>query len=142
MGYKDLGDFVSALERDGDLIRASAEVDPRLEVTEVLDLAVKSGGPAVLFEKVKGHSVPVLGNVLGTRRRMLKALGLSSYDEIDERAHAFFDVKQPQGLLDKLKMLPQLAELASFLPKTVKDGPCKEVVLRKGKFSLERELPV
>jgi 4-hydroxy-3-polyprenylbenzoate decarboxylase len=141
MGYKDLRDFVGALERDGELLRIREEVDPRLEITEILDRAVKEGGPAVLFERVRGYAIPVLGNVLGTHRRMLKALGISRYEEVDERIAAFFDIKQPQGLLDKLRMLPQLAELASFLPKTVKSGPCKEVILRKGEFSL-RELPV
>ena len=140
--YKDLRDFMKALEKDGDLLRVREEVDPRLEITEVLDRAVKEGGPAVLFEKVKGYSVPVLGNVMGTHRRMLKALGISSYDEVDQRINAFFDVKQPQGLLDKLKMLPQLAELASFMPKAVKSGPCKDVILKKGQFDLTRDLPV
>ena len=140
--YKDLRDFMKALEKDGDLLRVREEVDPRLEITEVLDRAVKEGGPAVLFEKVKGYSVPVLGNVMGTHRRMFKALGISSYDEVDQRINAFFDVKQPQGLLDKLKMLPQLAELASFMPKAVKSGPCKDVILKKGQFDLTRDLPV
>lgn len=140
--YKDLRDFVRALESDGDLLRVKEEVDPKLEITEILDRAVKTGGPAVLFERVKGYTVPVLGNVMGTHRRMLKALGISSYDEVDQRINAFFDVKQPQGLLDKIRMLPQLAELASFLPKTVKSGPCKEVVLKKSQFDLTRDLPV
>ncbi len=141
MAYRDLRDFMNAIETERDLLRVSEEVDPRLEVTELLDRAVKEDGPAVLFERVKGHTAPVLGNVMGTHRRMLKALGLASYDEADARVAAFFDVKQPQGLLDKLKMLPQLAELTSFLPKTVKSGPCKEVICGKGRFSL-RELPV
>ncbi len=140
--FKDLRDFVKALENDGDLLRIKEEVDPKLEVTEVLDHAVKEGGPAVLFEKVTGYSVPVLGNLMGTHRRMLKALGISSYDEVDARINAFFDVKQPQGLLDKIKMLPQLAELASFMPKAVKSGPCKEVILKKGQFDLTKDLPV
>ena len=140
--YKDLRDFVKALEADGDLLRVKEEVDPKLEITEVLDRAVKEGGPAVLFEKVRGYSVPVLGNVMGTHRRMLKALGISSYDEVDQRINAFFDVKQPQGLLDKIKMLPQLAELASFMPKAVKSGPCKDVILKQGQFDLTRDLPV
>jgi 4-hydroxy-3-polyprenylbenzoate decarboxylase len=141
MGFKDLGDFVSALEKDGELLRVAEVVDPRLEITEILDRAVKEGGPAVLFENVKGHDVPVLGNVLGTHARMLKALGIESYEEVDQRINAFFDVKQPQGLLDKIRMLPQLAELASYMPKIVRSGPCKEVVLEKGRFSL-KELPV
>ena len=141
MAFADLRAFVKALEKSGDLLRVAEEVDPRLEVTEILDRAVKEGGPAILFERLRGSSIPLLGNALGTHARMLKALGLSSYGEIDERINAFFDVKQPQGLLDKIKMLPQLAELASFMPKTVKGGPCKEVVLKRGQFSL-LELPV
>lgn len=141
MAYRDLSDFVASLEKEGDLLRVKDEVDPYLEVTEILDRAVKEGGPAVLFEKVKGHSIPVLGNVMGTHRRMLKALGIASYGEADARIEAFFDVKQPQGILDKLKMLPQLAELASFMPKSVKGGPCKEVILKKGQFSL-KEIPI
>jgi 4-hydroxy-3-polyprenylbenzoate decarboxylase len=141
MGFKDLRDFMKAVEADGELLRVKEEVDPRLEITHILDRSVKEGGPAVLFERVKGHSAPVLGNVLGTHRRMLKALGIGSYDEVDARINAFFDVKQPQGLLDKIKMLPQLAELASYLPKTVKNGPCKEVILKKGQLSLA-EMPV
>ncbi|MEW5764268.1 MAG: menaquinone biosynthesis decarboxylase [Acidobacteriota bacterium] len=141
MAFKDLREFVSVLDKAGDLLRVREEVDPRLEVTELLDRAVKEGGPALLFENVKGSAVPLLGNALGTHRRMLLALGLGSYDEIDHRISAFFDLKQPQGLLDKIRMLPQLAELASFLPRTVKSGPCKEVVLKKGQFSL-LDLPV
>jgi 4-hydroxy-3-polyprenylbenzoate decarboxylase len=142
MPYTDLRDFMKALDKDDDLLRVKEEVDPKLEITEILDRTVKEGGPAVLFEKVKGFTVPVLGNVMGTHRRMLKALGISSYDEVDQRINAFFDVKQPQGLIEKLKMLPQLAELASFMPKAVKSGPCKDVILKKGQFDLTRDLPV
>ena len=142
MSHRDLRDFIQALDRSGELLRIREPVNARLEVTEILDRAVKEGGPAVLFEKVEGFSVPVLGNALGSHRRMLMALGIAGYGEVDARIDAFFDVKQPQGLLDKIKMLPQLAELASFLPKTVKGGPCKEVVLGKGEFDLTRDLPV
>ena len=140
--YTDLRGFMKALEQDGDLLRVKEEVDPKLEITEILDRAVKEGGPAVLFEKVKGHRVPVLGNVMGTHRRMLKALAIASYDEVDQRVNAFFDVKQPQGLLDKIRMLPQLAELASYMPKAVRSGPCKDVILKKGQFDLTKDLPV
>ena len=140
--YTDLRGFMKALEQDGDLLRVKEEVDPKLEITEILDRAVKEGGPAVLFEKVKGYRVPVLGNVMGTHRRMLKALAIASYDEVDQRVNAFFDVKQPQGLLDKIRMLPQLAELASYMPKAVRSGPCKDVILKKGQFDLTKDLPV
>ncbi len=140
--YTDLRGFMKALEQDGDLLRVKEEVDPKLEITEILDRAVKEGGPAVLFEKVKGYRVPVLGNVMGTHRRMLKALAIAGYDEVDQRVNAFFDVKQPQGLLDKIRMLPQLAELASYMPKAVRSGPCKDVILKKGQFDLTKDLPV
>ncbi|MEW6758461.1 MAG: menaquinone biosynthesis decarboxylase, partial [Acidobacteriota bacterium] len=85
MAFKDLREFVSALDKAGELLRVKEEVDPRLEITDLLDRAVKEGGPALLFEKVKGSAVPLLGNALGTNRRMLMALGLESYDEIDRR---------------------------------------------------------
>jgi 4-hydroxy-3-polyprenylbenzoate decarboxylase len=141
MAFEDLRHFLRELESRGDLLRVREEVDPRLEITELLDRAVKEDGPALLFERVKGHGIPVAGNLLGAHRRMLLALGLSSYDEMDRRIEAFFDLKPPESLLDKIRMVPQLAELASYLPKTVRSGPCQEVVLPKGRFSL-LELPV
>ena len=142
MAFKDLRDFLASLEKDGGLLRVREEVDPHLEVSDLLDRAVKEGGPALLFERVRGFQVPLAGNLLGSNRRMLRALGLASYEEMDTRIQAFFDLKQPQGLLDKLKMLPQLAELASCMPKAVKSGPCKEVVLHLGQFDLTRDIPV
>ncbi|MFZ0821915.1 MAG: menaquinone biosynthesis decarboxylase [Candidatus Acidiferrales bacterium] len=135
MAYKDLRAFIERLEREGELKRIGVEVDPVLEITEIADRATKSGGPALLFEKPKGSRVPVLINALGSERRMNLALEVNDVNEIAERIRGMLDFQSPQGLLDKIKMLPKLAELGSFFPKTVRSGPCKEVIKKEG-FSL------
>src|SRR5438270_2621254 len=136
MPYSDLRDWIMALERAGELKRVKAPVDPILEITEITDRVSKSGGPALLFENVKGHpGAQVLINQFGSARRMNMALGADSLDEIAERIRGLLDVKTPQGLVDKLKMLPMLAEMGAVFPKTVGSGPCKEVI-RKKDFSV------
>ena len=147
MAYDDLRGWIAALDKAGELLRVRAEVDPVLEITEITDRVSKkalgrerastqAGGPALLFEKVKGHpGSKVLINQFGSARRMNMALGVESLEEIAERLRMFLDVKSPQGLLDKIKMLPMLADLGKFFPKTVATGPCKEVI-KKDKFSL------
>ncbi len=146
MAFNDLREWIAALERTGELKRVRAEVDPILEITEITDRVSKSrkphpGGPALLFENVKGYrGWHVLINQFGSARRMNMALGVESLDEIAERLRMFMDVKSPQGLLEKIKMLPMLADLGKFFPTTVKTGPCKEVI-RRDRFSLF-ELPI
>jgi 4-hydroxy-3-polyprenylbenzoate decarboxylase len=136
MAYRDLSEFLRRLEKEGELARISAEVDPVLEITEITDRVTKAGGPALYFEKPTGSSVPVVTNLLGTKRRMNLALDAASLDDVAARISSFLDVKSPQGFLDKVKMLPKLAEMGSFFPKTVKTGPCKEVVRQEGHFAL------
>lgn len=140
MAYRDLREFIRRLEKEGELKRISAEVDPVLEITEITDRVTKAGGPALLFERPKGSRVPVAINLLGSHRRVNLALEVDSLAEVANRVKAFLDVQTPQGFLDKVKMLPKLAELGSFFPKTVKSGPCKEVI-RKEDFSLA-EFPI
>lgn len=140
MAYRDLRDFLGRLEKEGELKRISAEVDPVLEITEITDRVTKSGGPALLFERPKGSRVPVVINLLGSERRMNLALEVENLDEVANRVRSFLDIQTPQGFLDKVKMLPKLAELGSFFPKTVKSGACKEVI-RKDGFSLS-EFPI
>ncbi|MGZ4833720.1 MAG: UbiD family decarboxylase domain-containing protein, partial [Terriglobales bacterium] len=136
MAYNDLREWMAALERAGELKRIRAEADSILEITEITDRVSKRGGPALLFENVKGHpGSKVLINQFGSARRMNLALGVEWLEEIAERLRMFMDVKSPQGLLDKIKMLPMLADLGKFFPKTVATGPCKEVI-SKDKFSL------
>jgi 4-hydroxy-3-polyprenylbenzoate decarboxylase len=135
MAYSDLREFISALEKQGELRRISLPVDPQLEITEFADRAVKQGGPALLFENPKGSRHPVLINAFASMRRMEIALEVSSVQEIAARISEYLEMRMPQGLIGKLKMLPKLAEMGSFFPKEVSGGPCKEVVL-KDNFSL------
>ncbi|MGA9423703.1 MAG: UbiD family decarboxylase domain-containing protein, partial [Terracidiphilus sp.] len=153
MAYDDLREWIEALEKAGELKRVTAEVSPVLEMTEIADRMSKTGnreqgtgnrktraegkyapgGPALLFENVKGHpGHKVLMNQFGSERRMAMALGVERLDEIAERISGLMNLKAPEGLLDKLKMLPQLGALASAFPKTVsaKNAACKEVVRR------------
>ena len=140
MAYRDLREFIRRLEKEGELKRISVEVDPVLEITEITDRVTKTSGPALLFERPKGSRVPLVINLLGSHRRVNLALEVDSLDEVASRVKSFLDVQTPQGFLDKVKMLPKLAELGSFFPKTVKSGPCKEVIL-KTDFSLA-EFPI
>jgi 4-hydroxy-3-polyprenylbenzoate decarboxylase len=128
MPYQDLSEFLTALEKAGELKRIPFEVDPHLEITEFADRAVKSGGPALLFEKPKGSQFPLAINLFSSDRRMEIALGVNSLDEIAERITDYLGMQMPKGILGKLKMLPKLAEMGSFFPKNVSSGPCQEVV--------------
>jgi 4-hydroxy-3-polyprenylbenzoate decarboxylase len=128
MAFRNLSAFLEELERDGDLARVRERVSPRLEIAEIADRAVKSGGPALLFENVGGSSFPVAINLFGSRRRMLKALDLSSWEEWDTRLEFLLDPRPPEGILEKLKAIPRVTELAAVFPKTVRGGPCQEVV--------------
>ena len=152
MAYDDLRDWIRTLEKAGELKRIKEEVSPELEITEITDRVSKigaganaggktnarsyaPGGPALLFENVKGHpGHKVLINQFGSERRMALALGVERLDEIAARIQGLMNVKAPEGLLDKLKMLPQLGALTSAFPKTVsaKEARCKEVILRDG----------
>jgi 4-hydroxy-3-polyprenylbenzoate decarboxylase len=131
--FDDLRQWIAALDRAGELRRIQTEVDPILEITEIADRVSKSknGGPALLFQNIKGHpGAQLLINQFGSDARMKLALGVKSFDEFGERIRMFMDVKSPQGFLDKLKMLPLLTDAGKFFPKTVPTGPCKEVIKR------------
>jgi 4-hydroxy-3-polyprenylbenzoate decarboxylase len=147
LAYNDLRDWIKALNRAGELKRIRTEADPILEITEITDRVSKSrnrnqdqqatvGGKALLFENLKGYpGAQLLINQFGSARRMRLALEVDSLDQVAERIRGFMDVKSPQGFLDKVKMLPMLAEMGKFFPKTVATGPCKEVIKRDN-FSL------
>jgi 4-hydroxy-3-polyprenylbenzoate decarboxylase len=135
MAYADLREFIRALEKAGELKRISDEVDPELEITEIADRAVKAGGPALLFENPRGSKIPVLINAFASMSKMKLALQVDSIDEVAGRIAELIELKKPEGLIGKLKMLPKLAEVGSFFPKDVSTGPCKEVI-RKDDFDL------
>ncbi len=135
MAYRDLRDFMRALEENGELKRIPFEVDPVLEIAEFADRAVKGGGPALLFERPKGSSVPVLINAFASTRKMEIALEVESVEEVARRISEYLEMRMPEGLIDKIKMLPKLAEAGSYFPRTVSKGVCQDVV-STGDFSL------
>ena len=135
MAYDDLRDFIRALEQNGELKRVSLPVDPKLEITEFADHSVKTGGPALLFENPKGSKVPVLINAFASMKRMELALGVDSVEEVAARISEYLEMRMPEGLIGKLKMLPKLAEMGAFFPKIVARGPCQDIVKTEG-FSL------
>jgi 4-hydroxy-3-polyprenylbenzoate decarboxylase len=124
----DMQTFVSQLEQRGWLKRISAAVDPILEITEITDRVTKAGGPALLFENVKGHEWPLLINTYGTKERMCLALGCEDFEQVAERVKALIKPEIPATLMQKIKRLPDLARLGSLPPKIVKRGVCQEVV--------------
>lgn len=131
MAYKDLREFIKTLEQKGMLKRITVPVDPYLEIAEINDRVVKAGGPALLFEKPKGSRIPCALNLFGSALRMNLALGVQSLDEIGERMLEFIEPEIPTNLIEKLKALPKLKRLSDFLPKYVKSGPCKEVIIKE-----------
>jgi 4-hydroxy-3-polyprenylbenzoate decarboxylase len=139
--FEDLRQWIAALEAASELKRIKTEADPILEIAEITDRVSKQktgkpGGPALLFQNIKGYpNQQLLINQFGSESRMKQALGVNSFDEFADRIKMFLDVKSPQGFLDKLKMLPLLTEAGKFFPKTVPTGPCKEVIQREN-FSL------
>jgi 4-hydroxy-3-polyprenylbenzoate decarboxylase len=140
MPFDDLRTFIRVLEKNRELVRIPFEVDPYLEITEFADRAVKTGAPALLFEKPKGSVVPVAINLFASMPRMELALGVASVDEIAQRISGFLQLQKPESLVDKLKMLPKLKEISSAFPRIVRDAPCQEIV-RQGDFSLD-EFPI
>ena len=127
--FSSLKNFVEFLEDRKELVRIREEVDPILEIAEISDRVVKKGGPALLFENVKGSRFPVLMNAYGSRRRMSWALGVEDWEEQADRLRNLLKTQPPQSFWDKLKIVPKLIEIAKSLPKEVGSAPCQEVVM-------------
>ncbi|MEM3159536.1 MAG: menaquinone biosynthesis decarboxylase [Nitrososphaera sp.] len=129
MPFEDLGEYVQALERAGELRRVRAKVSADLEVAEIMRrLMYQKDQPAVLFENVEGTSMQILGNAFGTMRRLQIALESDDFTEIGTRITELTRMKMPSGMLNKLKMLPKLSEIGEYGPKYVDSGPVTEIV--------------
>ena len=142
--YRDLRDFIAGLERDGQLKRIGIEVDPKLEVTEICDRVLKAGGPALLFEKPKGHGIPVLGNLFGTPQRVARGMGRDSVAALRELGQLLAQLKEPEppkGLKDAWDKLPLLRQVLSMQPKLLRDPVCQEIIWEGADVDLAR-LPV
>jgi 4-hydroxy-3-polyprenylbenzoate decarboxylase len=138
---KDLRDWIALLEREGELVRVSAEVDPDLEITEIIDRTVKAGGPALLFENPKGAEHPLLINQFGTERRMALAFGVGLLDDVGAKVADVLEMQPPEGLIQKVRGLQKLKSVADSHPKTVKRGECQEIVLTGDDVDLTK-LPI
>ena len=129
MAARDLRSWIDLLSREGELVEVDAEVDPDLEITEIVDRTVKAGGPALLFRNPKGSERPLLINQFGTERRMCLAFGTGSLDAVARKLEDVLEMQPPQGLVEKVRGLGKLKRLADSLPRTVSRGPCQELVL-------------
>ncbi len=144
MQYKDLRDFVAQLEAMGELKRVVAVVDPVLEMTEICDRVLKSQGPALLFEHPKGHSIPVLGNLFGTPKRVALGMGQESVEALRDVGKLLAYLKEPdppKGLRDAWEKLPVLKQVLNMAPKELSNAPCQEIVWEGSDVDLGK-LPV
>src|SRR4249920_1169528 len=126
---RDLRDWIGLLEREGELVRVHAEVDPRLEITEIVDRVVKAGGPALLFERPKGSQHSLLINQFGTERRMSLAFDAPTLDAVAEKLSDVLEMQPPKTIREKVRGLKKLKSIADSPPKVVSKGECQEIVL-------------
>src|SRR5215471_764946 len=133
MAWKNLQQFIDALEREGELVRIKAFVNPKLEMAEITDRMSKQpgGGKALLFEN-SGYDFPVLMNAYGSEKRMCMALGVEKLDDIAKEIESLFKLLSApkENIVDKLKLLPKLGQFASWMPKVKTGrGECQEIVM-------------
>ncbi|MDO8333785.1 MAG: 4-hydroxy-3-polyprenylbenzoate decarboxylase [Nitrosomonas sp.] len=141
MKYKDLRDFIAQLEAMGELKRIQTEIDPALEMTEICDRILKAQGPAVLFENPKGYSMPVLGNLFGTPKRVALGMGQESVEALREVGKLLAYLKEPdppKGLRDAWDKLPVLKQVMNMTPKELSSAPCQEIVWEGNDVDLSR----
>ena len=144
MKYKDLRDFIGQLEDKGELKRISTEVDPYLEITEICDRTLRAGGPALLFENVKGHDVPVLANLFGTPKRVAMGMGEDSVEALHDVGTLLAFLKEPEppkGMKDAWEKLPIFKQVLNMAPKELSSAACQKVIIEKDDVDLAR-LPV
>jgi len=142
--FSDLRDFIQALEKAGELKRISAEVDPHLELTEICDRTLKKKGPALLFENPKRYSIPVLGNLFGTPKRVAMAMGQEDVESLRDVGKLLAFLKEPEppaGWKDLLEKAPKFKNALYLNPKEVRKPPCQEVVIEEDDVDLNK-LPI
>ncbi len=141
MAFPDIGSFIRLLEERGELVRVSVPVSSELEITEIADRMVKKGGPALLFENVKGSQFPVVIGLMGTRKRTALSLGVKDLDDLAAKVRALIDLKGSGGLGGLLGNATKLRDAMNLPPKRVKTAPVQEVVWRGDEVDLSK-LPI
>jgi len=144
MKYKDLRDFISQLEKKGELKRISVEVDPCLEMTEICDRTLRAAGPALLFENVKNSSVPVLANLFGTPQRVAMGMGEESVDALREVGELLAFLKEPEppkGMKDAWEKLPIFKQVLNMAPKVISNPGCQKIIIEKDDIDLA-DIPI
>ncbi len=145
MTYHDLRDFIAQLQAQGELKRVAVAVSPQLEMTEICDRVLKAGGPAILFENVAGHSMPVLGNLFGTPKRVAMGMGADSVESLRDIGKLLAFLKEPEppkGFRDAIeRWIPIGRQVMHMAPKVVSSAPCQEVVWEGKDVDLSR-LPI
>ena len=144
MSYRDLRDFMTQLEQSGELRRVSAPVSPHLEMTALCDRVLRAGGPALLFERPTGHTMPVLGNLFGTPARVAKAMGVADLQDLRPFGHVLASLKEPEaprGFKDMVGLGGLLKTLWNMAPRQLRSAPCQEVVWEGADVDLAR-LPI
>ena len=139
MVFSDLRDFIKLLEKKGELKRISTEVDPYLEVTEISDRVLRTGGPALLFENPKGSSVPLLVNLFGNSRRIALAMGQEDIDGLRDVGKLLAFLKEPtppSGWKDVWQKLPSYKQVLNVSPNVKKSAECQDVVIETGDVDL------
>ena len=139
MVFSDLRDFIKLLEKKGELKRISTEVDPYLEVTEISDRVLRTGGPALLFENPKGSSVPLLVNLFGNSRRIALAMGQEDIDGLRDVGKLLAFLKEPtppSGWKDVWQKLPSYKQVLNVSPNVKKSAECQDVVIEAGDVDL------
>ncbi len=131
---QDTQEFIKELEKQGELKRVKTEVDPDLEIAEILRREMYSNGPAVLFENVKDHSMPVLGNAFGSMKRLEIGLEMTDFTEIGHRITDMTKMDMPSGILNKIKKLPELSKMSESFPSLEKSGPVTEIIRENPTF--------
>ncbi len=132
MVFDNLLEYINAIDSLGELKRVNVEVNPELEVAEIMRRLMYTGkSPAVLFENVKGYGIPILGNAFGSLKRLQIALNIQDFSEIGNRIVDLTKLKMPSGVFEKIRMLPKLSELSEYGPKIVDKGPVQEKINTK-----------
>ena len=132
MSFKDLREFISLLEKEGELKRVTAEIDPNLEITEIAYRCLRNGGPALLFENPKGSTIPLLANLFGNTKRIALAMGQRDLEGLRDVGKLLAFLKEPsppRGWRDLWQNLPSYKNVLNMPPAVLKSAPCQEVVI-------------